>query len=259
MLEADAITVRRGGTQVLTGCSVRVDPGQITAIIGPNGCGKSTLLRALTGIQSVAAGTVRLDGRDIAGQSRRTIARVVALLPQSPQAPTGLRVRQLVEHGRFAHGHPFAGLSRADHAAVDAALAHTQTSDWANRAFDSLSGGERQRVWLALALAQAPRLLMLDEPTSYLDIGHQESLLRLLTKLHGQSGQGLVMVLHDLNQASRFADRVIVMQQGQIIADGPPADALCPRMIQRLYDIDLSRHQSATGAQVFLPFKLASG
>lgn len=259
MIDAKNLTVSYEDQPVLRDVSLRLDPTQVTAIIGPNGCGKSTLLRALSGIQPRSSGTVHLDGNDIARLNRRSIARALALLPQSPTAPAGLSVRQLVEHGRFAHSRPFAGLAEADHAAVDAALDHTQTAPWADRAFDALSGGERQRVWIALALAQAPRMLLLDEPTSYLDMGHQEELLRLLTRLHRETGLGLAMVLHDLNQASRFADRVVVMQAGQIIADGPPDQVLTPALINQLYGLRVQAHHDSLGAPIFLPFELGLG
>lgn len=257
MLEGRNMTVRHGEAEVLHETTLTLDPAQITAIIGPNGSGKSTLLRALSGVQPLASGRVLLEGAEMARLGRRTVARALALLPQSPQAPAGLSVRQLVEHGRFAHARPFAGLGAADHAAIDTALAQTQTADWAERPFDALSGGEKQRVWIALALAQSPRLLLLDEPTSYLDIGHQEELLKLLAGLRAGGGPGLAMVLHDLNQASRFADRILVMEAGHLIADGPPAEVLSADLIRRLYALAPSAHHTAQGAPIFLPFELA--
>lgn len=237
MLESRGLSVgydpRRS---ILSGIDLSLPEGEICALIGANGCGKSTLLRALAGVQRITAGDVLVSGRSITTLPRRDIARQIALMTQSPTGPEGLTVTQLVSHGLFArHGL----LSRPDRAGdariVAQALDQTGLTSFAHRPFDALSGGERQRVWIALALAQQPRMLLLDEPTSYLDMGHQQDVLHLLCDLRDQRGLGIVMVLHDINHASGFADRIIALQGGGILVQGTPADTVSPDLVYKLF------------------------
>lgn len=254
-LRAHDIALNRGGRAVLDGLSLSVAHDEIVALIGPNGCGKSTLLHALLGLLPLRQGRVTWDGRNIRDIPRRELARNLALLPQKPEAPEGLTLREVVFHARFAHRGLWETLSEDDRAVVQDALARTETEDLADRLFDSLSGGERQRGWVALALAQAPRLLLLDEPTSHLDIGHQLKLVSLLRDL-AQSGRlGFVAVLHDINQAAQLADRIVAMKAGRIIADGPPNTVVTRTLIAELFDAQLD----VLGASNGRPFCVPSG
>lgn len=210
-------------------------PDEVTALVGPNGSGKSTLLLASARIHLPRAGAVLLDGRDLQRLSTREIARRLALLPQSSAVPDDLCVRDLVSYGRYPHVSRFAGLSDTDHAAIAEAIDRTALTPFVNRAVNTLSGGERQRVWVACALAQQTKWLLLDEPTTYLDLGHQVSLMRLLRSLHDRDGLGLVMALHDLSQAATYADRIVVLHRGSVVADGTPKEVITPTMLQEVF------------------------
>ncbi|GAA3561853.1 ABC transporter ATP-binding protein [Marinobacter xestospongiae] len=218
--------------------SLSLSRGAIHCLVGPNGCGKSTLLKALAGVLTPLSGRVCLEGRELAQWGHRPLARRLALLPQNPEAPEDITVRQLVAHGRFAHQGLFGRSSAADRAAVADALALTGMAGLQNREFQALSGGERQRAWVALALAQQADYLLLDEPTTFLDIGHQLEVLSLLRQLNRDRGLTVAMVLHDLNQASEYADRLLVMDQGRLQADGRPAEVLTPALLRRVFGIE---------------------
>lgn len=213
-----------------------LETDKITAIIGPNGCGKSTLLRGLTGLLPGISGYVELDGKHLQEWSRKTFAKRIAVLAQSPAAPDGLTVRQLVEHGRFPHQGLFGQKQKEDRAIVDWALSVVRLSHMQDRVFQSLSGGERQRGWVALALAQKSDMLFLDEPTTFLDIGHQLEIMELLQQLNQDLGLGIAMVLHDINHASMYADRIIAMKEGLIQSDGPAMHVINEHLVKHLFN-----------------------
>lgn len=227
-----------GDRLVIDGLNLAVPAGRITAIVGPNACGKSTLLRTMSRLVTPRAGHVLLDGKSIHAMPPRQLARTLGLLPQSPIAPEGITVADLVGRGRHPHHGMLSRWTRSDDAAVANALQVTGTHDLADRAVDELSGGQRQRVWIAMALAQQTDILLLDEPTTYLDICHQIEVLDLLADLNHANGTTVVMVLHDLNLAARYADNLIAMRDGAIHASGPAHQVLTEDMVWRVFGLD---------------------
>ncbi|MFF3996815.1 ABC transporter ATP-binding protein [Streptomyces cyaneofuscatus] len=222
---------------VVTGLDLAVPPGRITAIVGANACGKSTLLRALARLLAPRAGAVSLDGRALHAIPTRELAQQLGILPQSPVAPEGLTVIDLVNRGRSPHQTWWRQWTKADEQAVHDALAATGTTDLADRAVDELSGGQRQRAWIAMAVAQGTPVLLLDEPTTYLDLAHQIDVLDLVVDLNRREGRTIVMVLHDLNQACRYADHVIAMKKGSIVAEGAPADVITAETVEDVFGL----------------------
>lgn len=237
-LSGRAVSVEADGTHLIGPLDVDIAPGTVTAIVGPNGAGKSTLLRALGRLMTVASGRVLLDGVDIHAMPPRDVGKALGILSQSSDTPTGFTVRQLVEQGRYPHTGLLGMLRRSDAAAIERALADTALEQLASRTVASLSGGERQRAWLALALVQEPTTLLLDEPTTFLDIAHQLETLELIAELNRSRRITIAMVLHDLNQASRFADRIIVLDKGKIVADGPPTSTISASLIAEIFRVD---------------------
>ncbi|MCL6705941.1 ABC transporter ATP-binding protein [Pseudomonas sp. R2.Fl] len=245
---------------VLRDVDIAVPDGRITALIGANGSGKSTLLRALARIIRPSDGTVYLDGKSIASLPSRTIARTLALLPQNPVSPEGLTVRQLCRFGRHPHKGILSRPSRHDEEIVTQALASTGLQELAERELDRLSGGQRQRAWIAMALAQETPLLLLDEPTTYLDIAHQLEVLDLLKRLNRDQGRTVVMVVHDLNHAAQYADHLIAVADGGILAAGSPADLLKPDLIRRVFGIEaMVIAHPVDGTPLCLPLRGAPG
>lgn len=238
--------------------SLTLQEGEITCLIGPNGCGKSTLLKALAGLLPPASGQVFLDNRPLPHWSRKAMARRMTLLPQNPVAPDDLSVYQLVSHGRFAWQGLFGRMTQQDLDAVEQALHLTGMDQLRHRSFNTLSGGERQRGWIALALAQQADILLLDEPTTYLDIGHQLEVLELLAQLNREHQRTIVMVLHDINQASQYSDRILAMQQGRIIADDSPVNAITPEMMQQVFGIQVELMMRQQGDKTW-PYGLPVG
>ncbi|MGK5696981.1 ABC transporter ATP-binding protein [Streptomyces sp. URMC 128] len=235
-LAARGVTVGYGARTVIDDLDVAIPPGVITTIIGPNGCGKSTLLRTLSRLLKPSRGTVVLDGDDIARLRTRDVARKLGLLPQAPVAPEGLTVADLVARGRHPHQSWLRQWSSDDADVVERALAMTGVSDLADRPVDALSGGQRQRVWISMTLAQGTDLLLLDEPTTYLDLAHAMDVLDLVDDLH-ESGCTVVMVLHDLNLAARYSDNLIVMRAGSILAQGHPRDVLTAELLREAFGL----------------------
>ncbi|MBK3583131.1 ABC transporter ATP-binding protein [Streptomyces microflavus] len=235
-LAARGVTVGYGGRAVIDDLDVSIPPGVVTTIIGPNGCGKSTLLRTLTRLLKPARGTVVLDGEDIGRLRTRDVAKKLGLLPQAPVAPEGLTVGDLVARGRHPHQSWLRQWSSDDAGVVERALAMTGVADLADRPVDSLSGGQRQRVWISMTLAQGTDLLLLDEPTTYLDLAHAIDVLDLVDDLH-ESGCTVVMVLHDLNLATRYSDNLIVMRAGSILAQGHPRDVITAELLYEAFGL----------------------
>ncbi|MDF5756266.1 ABC transporter ATP-binding protein [Spongiactinospora sp. TRM90649] len=233
-LAAHGVTVGYGGRAVIDDLDVVIPPGVITTIIGPNGCGKSTLLRTLSRLLKPAGGTVVLDGEDIAKLKTRDVAKKLGLLPQAPVAPEGLTVSDLVARGRHPHQSWLRQWSSDDADVVERALAMTGVTDLADRPIDALSGGQRQRVWISMTLAQGTDLLLLDEPTTYLDLAHAIEVIDLVDDLH-ESGRTVVMVLHDLNLATRYSDNLIVMRSGSILAQGHPRDVITAELLHEAF------------------------
>jgi iron complex transport system ATP-binding protein len=235
-LAARSVTVGYGARTIIDGLDVAIPPGVITTIIGPNGCGKSTLLRTLSRLLKPAKGTVVLDGDDIGRLRTRDVAKKLGLLPQAPVAPDGLTVSDLVARGRHPHQSWLRQWSSDDAAVVERALAMTGVSDLADRPVDSLSGGQRQRVWISMTLAQGTDLLLLDEPTTYLDLAHAIDVLDLIDDLH-ESGCTVVMVLHDLNLATRYSDNLVVMRDGAILAQGHPREVITADLLHEAFGL----------------------
>ena len=237
-LTATGLSAGYGEDEILHGLDLAVPPGKITVIVGANACGKSTLLRAMSRLLSPRKGQVLLDGKSIHRTPPRELARKLGLLPQSPIAPEGITVADLVSRGRHPHQSLFSRWTRADDEAVDAALAATKTSDLAERPVDELSGGQRLRVWIAMALAQQTEILLLDEPTTFLDISHQVEVLDLLTDLNHARGTTVVMVLHDLNLAARYADYLVAMTDGCVHVSGTPQDVLTEDNVRQVFGLE---------------------
>ncbi|TQL48717.1 iron complex transport system ATP-binding protein [Homoserinimonas aerilata] len=235
-LAASGLTLAYDGRTIVDGLDIEVPRGGFTIIVGPNGCGKSTLLKALSRTLKPVAGSVLLEGSPIDGMRSKAVARRLAMLPQSPIAPDGITVRDLVGRGRYPHQGIFRQWSVEDSDAVNAALASTGIEELGERYMSELSGGQRQKAWIAMVLAQRTELMLLDEPTTFLDIAHQYEVLQLCARLHGE-GRTLVAVLHDLNQAARYATNLVVMKEGTIVAQGEPAATLTADLVEDVFGL----------------------
>lgn len=238
ILNAKDLTLQYEQRKVVEGLSTEIPEGKVTMIVGANACGKSTLLRGLSRLLKPAGGAVTLDGKDIHSRPARELARTLGLLPQHPTAPDGITVRDLVGRGRYPHQGLFRSWSANDDAAVQRALETTATLELAERCVDELSGGQRQRVWIAMALAQETEVLLLDEPTTYLDLAHQVEVLDLVTDLNRTRGTTVAIVLHDLNLAARYADHVIAMKGGCIVAEGSASAVVTEELVYTVFGLE---------------------
>ncbi|MBY4384391.1 ABC transporter ATP-binding protein [Rhodococcus fascians] len=236
-LYADGITVGYDKRIISETLTVEIPDGKFTVIVGPNACGKSTLLRALSRLLKPTGGAVLLDGKSISSYPAKEVARRLGLLPQTSIAPDGISVADLVARGRYPHQKLIRQWSVADEAAVVEAMTATGVTSLSARPVDELSGGQRQRVWVAMVLAQQTPLLLLDEPTTFLDIAHQIELLDLLATLNRDNGNTLVAVLHDLNHACRYADHIIAMKDGAVVTEGPPAEIVTADLVEAVFGL----------------------
>ncbi len=236
-LTAENVTLGYDQRVIAENLSVEIPDHSFTVIVGPNACGKSTLLRALSRMLKPTAGRVLLDGRAITSTPAKQVARTLGLLPQSSVAPDGITVADLVARGRYPHQGLLRQWSAEDERIVLESMASTGVAELADRAVDELSGGQRQRVWIAMALAQQTPLLLLDEPTTYLDIQHQLEVLDLCAQLHEEQGRTLVAVLHDLNQAARYATHLIALRGGVVVAEGPPAEVVTAGLVEEVFGV----------------------
>jgi iron complex transport system ATP-binding protein len=253
-LAAERLSLAYGEHLVVDRLTMALPTGKVTVVVGANACGKSTLLRGLARLISPTHGAALLDGRAIHEQSTRAVATVLGLLPQTPVAPEGITVTDLVGRGRYPHQGWFRRWTEDDEEAVTTALQATDVLDLAERPVDELSGGQRQRVWIAMALAQQTGILLLDEPTTFLDLAHQVEVLDLLTDLNRTRGTTVVMVLHDLNLAARYADHVVAMRAGKIVAQGPPAEVFTVELLKEVFGLAaLVVPDPATGTPLVVP------
>ncbi len=237
-IETKNLDIAYDDTLIVNELNMQIPEGKITSIIGANGCGKSTILKAVGRILKPKKGVVHLSGQDISKLPTKEIAKKMAILPQTPTAPSGLTVGELVAYGRFPHQKGFGNLTEEDKRIVKWALTATKLSEFERREVDALSGGQRQRVWIAMALAQQTDLILLDEPTTYLDLAHQLEVLKLLYELNRNQKCTIVMVLHDLNLAARFSDYIIAIQKGAIIKHGAPEEVMTPEVLRKTFNIN---------------------
>jgi iron complex transport system ATP-binding protein len=231
------LTLAYDGNVIIQGLDLAIPQGQITTLVGPNGCGKSTLLRGLARLLKPQGGTVYLDGDAIAHLPTKELAKRLGILPQSPAAPEGLTVRELVAQGRYPHQNWLQQWSKEDELKVEEAIATTHLHEFANRPLDTLSGGQRQRAWIGMALAQDTETLLLDEPTTYLDLAHQIEVLDLLYRLNCHAGRTIIMVLHDLNMACRYSHHLVALRNGTVLAQGKPAAIVTEEIVQQVFDL----------------------
>lgn len=237
-LEAKSLTLGYGGAPIIDLLDLQIPQRRITVLIGKNGCGKSTLLRSLARLLKPVGGSVLLDGKDIYSQPTKDVAKRLSILPQGPVAPEGLTVQQLVKQGRYPHQTWLKQWSREDEEAVGRALEATGMTALADRPVDALSGGQRQRAWIAMTLAQETGVILLDEPTTYLDMTHQIEVLELLEELNERQGRTIVMVLHDINLACRYAHHIVAVSSGEVYAEGAPSDIMSEALIRDVFAMD---------------------
>jgi len=236
-LHTDQLHIAYGDKEIVKNVTLNIEDGNITTIIGSNGCGKSTLLKTIARLQPSKSGTVFLDGKEIHKESTKKIAQKMAILPQAPDAPEGLTVAELVSYGRFPYQRRIK-LTEKDHQVINWALKVTGVDAFRHQVVDALSGGQRQKVWIAMALAQETDIILLDEPTTYLDLSHQLEILELLKWLNLNEKRTIVMVLHDLNHAARFADRIVAMKQGEVVKEGTAEEVITAKTLYDVFHID---------------------
>lgn len=238
LIAVDSLVVGYEDRIIINDLSLKIQKGTVTTIIGENGSGKSTLLKTIGRILKPKQGEVRIENLNVHKTSTKDIAKILGLLPQTPKAPSGLTVGEVVEYGRFPHLPKNGKLAKEDHDVIDWALKQTNLLEFKERNIHALSGGQRQRVWIAMVLAQQTDIILLDEPTTYLDMAYQLEVLQLVKKLNTEKGITVVMVLHDINQASRFSDQLIMLKKGAIVAQGEPRETMTKEVLREVFDID---------------------
>lgn len=257
-LSTNQLTLAYGSRRIVEGLNLSVPDGKVTSLVGANGSGKSTILKSLARILSPHSGCVYLDGKQIHRQPTKEVAKQLAILPQNPTAPEGLTVRELISFGRYPHQRGFGTLSAEDNRMIDWALQATGMSEFHDRAVDQLSGGQRQRAWIAMALAQGTEVLLLDEPTTFLDMAHQIEVMNLLEKLNREQKRTIIMVVHDLNHAARFSQHLVALRHGTVLYEGHPEEVMTPTMLRDVFGIDADViPDPRTGAPLCLPYGLA--
>ena len=248
------VTKKFGDQMVIDDLNLSIEDGSFTVLVGPSGCGKSTLLKVISRILPAKRGEVRIDGMDIRKEKAEHIAKKVAVLPQTPTCPDAITVRELVSYGRFPYRKAIGGMSRHDIEQVDWALEKTGLTEISGRLVTELSGGQRQRAWIAMTLAQETEMILLDEPTTYLDMAYQLDVLQLLERMNREKQLTIVMVLHDLNEACRFADHIIGLKNGKVVCEGRPADVITRENIREIYGIDAKLVMSDGGYPICMEF-----
>lgn len=260
-IETKNLNINYGTLEIVKDLNLTIPKGKITTIIGANGCGKSTILKSIARILQPKSGTIMINGVEMSGRrNSKEIARMMAVLPQSPKAPSGLTVEELIAYGRFPHQKGLGSLKQEDREIVKWALEVTGLLEFKDRAIEALSGGQRQRAWIAMALAQETDVLLLDEPTTYLDLAHQLDILKLLEDLNKKQGRTIVMVIHELNNAARFADYMIGIKKGQIVKSGTPDEVMTKDVLRELFNIDAEIVEDPrTGKPVCITYDKAEG
>lgn len=257
-LRTTELSLAYGNRQIVKQLSVEVPDGRITALVGANGSGKSTILKSMARILNPVQGGVYLDGKLIHRQPTKEVAKQLAILPQNPTSPEGLTVRELVSFGRYPHQRGFGNMNAEDNRMIEWALTATGMTEFRDRSVDQLSGGQRQRAWIAMALAQGTDVLLLDEPTTFLDMAHQIEVMSLLEKLNREQRRTIIMVVHDLNHAARFAQHLIALKQGVVLYEGNPQEVMTSQMLRDVFGIDADViPDPRTGAPLCLPYGLA--
>lgn len=242
---------------IVKGLNLSIPTGKITALVGSNGSGKSTILKSMARIMRPKGGQVLLDGKSIHQQTTKEVARQLAILPQNPTAPDGLTVSELVSYGRFPHQKGFGSLSKEDKDVIHWAVEMTGMTEFADRPVDQLSGGQRQRAWIAMSLAQQTDILFLDEPTTFLDMAHQLEVLKLLQKLNKEENRTIIMVVHDLNHATRYAQHMVAIQKGQVVSEGAPEEVVTKEVLRLVFGIEADIvPDPRTGVPLCLPYEL---
>lgn len=256
-LKADQLTIGYDERTIVEKLNLEFSRGKVTAVIGPNGCGKSTILKTMARLHPALSGAVYLDGKMIHQSSTKEIAKKMAILPQTPEAPSGLSVYDLITYGRTPYLSGFSRLSEHDRQMIEWALEVTGLQKLRNQAVDTLSGGQRQRAWIAMAIAQETNLLLLDEPTTYLDLAHQLEVLHLLKNLNQDEGRTIIMVIHDLNHASRFADQLVALKQGQIVKQGTAEQVMTAEVMREVFNIETAMvTDPLTGKPAMISYEL---
>ncbi|MDU4960807.1 MAG: ABC transporter ATP-binding protein [Sporomusaceae bacterium] len=257
VLKTAALSLGFGERRIVNAMDLDITRGEVICILGPNGSGKSTLLKGIARNLKPTAGAVYLDGRDIHTLSAKAVARKLAVLPQKHEAAGDVSVRELVEYGRFPHQNWWQGTRSEDDAIIEQAMCQTGVASLADRAVSTLSGGESQRAWIAMALAQKPQVLLLDEPTTYLDICHQLEVMELVRRLNQNQGLTVIMVLHDINHAARYASRILVINQGSLYAAGSPEQVITREMLAAVFGVEAELLTGSDGSPVIVARGLA--